>query len=309
MKDASTDLTVDKAYFLRLAQSQEAGRSSVAALCFLAWDICITTGDEVSLIWMTPWTYPKLLYLITRYYSLIALIVVNTHRMTCLEWLIFEGVSALILELIVEMMLILRLYAMSVGDRKLLYVIVTTFALEAIIMTTSLGLSIPKIMTSPTCIEASLPTEMVIYTTTSILYESFLFFLTFTRYMRARKGIWPNAGLMAVLFRDGAFVYAVVFFSMVANTILFTLGPRTLASLGFPWLLALLGAAGPRLITGVRATSAQRHPPSTMGDVQMSDLYFRVDVDDHDDDVESRRNSSEPLNERSWHGEDQIAIE
>ncbi|KAH9920983.1 hypothetical protein B0H21DRAFT_767233 [Amylocystis lapponica] len=235
---AKRDLTVDTVFL-----AQEVGRGSAAALCLLAWDICITTGDEVSLIWMTPWTCPNLLYLIARYYSLIAVIVLNTHRMTHVEWLIFEGVSALILEFTVEMMLILRLYAMSVGDRRLLYATVITFVLQAIIMTTSLVLSVPKIVTSSMYSKVSLPAEMVVYTATSILYESFLFFLMFTRYMCARKGSWTNTSLMTVLFRDGAFTFAVVFVAMVANTMLFTLGPRTLASLGFPWLLAVLVAA------------------------------------------------------------------
>ncbi|KAH9949320.1 hypothetical protein B0H21DRAFT_729621 [Amylocystis lapponica] len=293
------DLTVDTVYFLQLAQ--EVGRGSAAALCLLAWDICITTGDEVSLRWMTPWTCPNLLYLIARYYSLIAVIVLNTHRMTRVESLIFEGVSALILEFTVEMMLILRLYAMSVGDRKLLYATVITFVLQAIIMTSF-------------SVKVSLPAEMVVYTATSILYESFLFFLMFTRYMRSRRGSWTNSSLMTVLFRDGAFTFAVVFVAMMANTMLFTLGPRTLASLGFPYVYSLWTATclltnGPRLITGVRASSAQqRQPPSTMGDVQIGDLCFRMD--------ESRRHSSQPLNEHSsWYGmstpgmgEDQIVM-
>ncbi|OSX66631.1 hypothetical protein POSPLADRAFT_1133430 [Postia placenta MAD-698-R-SB12] len=172
--------------------------------------------------------------------------------MTCRQWIVFEGVSALILELSVEIMLILRLYALYTGNKPIARLMVILFATEGIVMLTMLGISIPRIMTSAGCVEADIPVELVAYSITSILFETFLFTLTIRRYLQARKAGWGNIDLLAVLFRDGAWAFAVIFglsrvyladksdanripaAVMVINTVLFALGPRTLAALGFP---------------------------------------------------------------------------
>ena len=68
----------------------------------------------------------KVFYLFTRYYSVVALMcahllpstlspltpsfdrVINTHTLTCEQWLIIEAISAVLLEVVVEIILILR---------------------------------------------------------------------------------------------------------------------------------------------------------------------------------------------------------
>ncbi|KAL6297873.1 hypothetical protein BKA93DRAFT_119452 [Sparassis latifolia] len=299
---SSVDLA--DASFHRLSQAQDVSRSSVAALSFLAWDICVTTDDEVAHLWSTPWTWSKILYVVTRYYSLVALIVVNTHRMACLEWLIFEGISCILLELVVELILVLRLYAMYSGNRKVLFSMMLACGIEFVVMTTSLGVSIPKIMTSPGCIEASLPVEMIIYTIASILCESFLFGLAITRFIKSRRSNWGNVDLLNVLMRDSAWAFGILFCAMVANTLLFTLGPRTLASLGFPWLLAVLGSVGPRLFLNVRAVVSQQRLHSSICKADYTnDFYLTSDLNDFGDNSfpESYCDASTPLTTRA-HG-------
>lgn len=232
---------------------------------------------------MTAWSPPKVLYFLTRYYSLIALIILQAHRMTCRQWIVFEGVSALILELSVEIMLILRLYALYTGNKPIARLMVILFATEGIVMLTMLGISIPRIMTSAGCVEADIPVELVAYSITSILFETFLFTLTIRRYLQARKAGWGNIDLLAVLFRDGAWAFAVIFAVMVINTVLFALGPRTLAALGFPWLLAILGVVGPRLMLNVREINQRHAPPSSPGDMDTGfTIYDPLNIDDPD---------------------------
>ncbi|KAL6304074.1 hypothetical protein BKA93DRAFT_307468 [Sparassis latifolia] len=48
--------------------------SSVAALAWLIFDIVITLDQEVEFIWKARWTFPKCLYLVTRYYGLFNLV-------------------------------------------------------------------------------------------------------------------------------------------------------------------------------------------------------------------------------------------
>ncbi|TFK89334.1 hypothetical protein K466DRAFT_597871 [Polyporus arcularius HHB13444] len=47
---------------------------NVAAAAWLAYDICITFPQEVSLVWRAKWSIPKVLYFLVRYYTLISLL-------------------------------------------------------------------------------------------------------------------------------------------------------------------------------------------------------------------------------------------
>ncbi|KZT04617.1 uncharacterized protein LAESUDRAFT_288417 [Laetiporus sulphureus 93-53] len=251
----------DEANFVEHFQSQGASRSAVAALCFLVWDICLTTDDEVNHIWLKPWALPKMLYFLTRYSSLVVLILRNVWGMTCRQWIVVEGVSALVLELAVQLMVVMRLHAMYAGNEKIKRLMVAPFVAEALIMMTTLGLSVPRIMTSPMCLGASIPIEMIIYCVTAIFYECLLFILTVSRYVYVRREGWQNAALLNVMFRDGILAFSVIIAVMINNTVLFATGPRALAVLGFPWLLAVLGSAGSRLILNLRVANARIRRP------------------------------------------------
>ncbi|PCH43844.1 hypothetical protein WOLCODRAFT_90552 [Wolfiporia cocos MD-104 SS10] len=137
--------------------------------------------------------------------------------MSCTEWLVFEGISAFILELTVQLILILRLYAMYSGTRHIQRILLVPFAVEVCVMATTLGVSIPRIMTTPDCIEASLPIEMAVYCITAIAYECLLLYLTVSRYFYARRNGWGNIPLMTILIRDGVWGFALVFGNAVLS--------------------------------------------------------------------------------------------
>lgn len=79
----------------------------------------------------TPWASAKPFYFIARYYSLVALMFVpsihfewggtkllicsvkNSYQFTCREWIVFESISVLILELSVQVLLMLRCECLS----------------------------------------------------------------------------------------------------------------------------------------------------------------------------------------------------
>lgn len=112
----------------------------------------------------------------------------------------------------------------------------------------------------------------------SVVFEAILFGLTVYKFYGAANEGWGQRSLLNLLVRDSIWAFALVFSewylalstvysaqyilhvaAMVANTLLFTLAPATLAALGFPyvhrvrpkivtdrfsssWLLAILGA-------------------------------------------------------------------
>ncbi|KAI0331374.1 hypothetical protein GY45DRAFT_1301126 [Cubamyces sp. BRFM 1775] len=281
--------------FAAVSQAQGAARSAAAALALLTWDILTTMDGEVKLIWPSEWTLPKALYLFVRYYSLVALTIQNAQIVVpCVPWLIFQIMSTFLVEAAVEVIIILRVYAVYAAQPKVMRIMLLGFGVQVAIMAVSIGFSIDKVKTGLDCKATDLPTEMVFYSTASIVYEAFLFGLMMYGIIRGAKEGFSDTTLLNALVRDGAVAFLAIFMVMLMNTILFTLAPSTLVTLGFPWLLAILGAAGPRLILNIRAKHmADISRPSSLGDLRFSvpaHFYSALNLDD----PEARPDSSTP---------------
>ncbi|KAI0698181.1 hypothetical protein C8T65DRAFT_660965 [Cerioporus squamosus] len=274
----------DQDAFAAFGLAQGAERSGVAAFALLVWDILTTLDEEVKLIWPSDWTLPKSLYLFVRYFSLITLIFHNIRVIPCVPWLIMEIISTFLVELAAEVIIILRVYAVYAAQRKILRIMLLGFGLQVVIMAVSLGVSMPKIVAGFYCNAADLPAEMVLYSTASIVFETFLFGLMMVGVIRGAKEGYADTLLLRVLVRDGAIAFAGLFLVMLLNTILFTLAPTTLVTVGFPWLLAIVGSAGSRLVLKVRATHANNiSGPSSFADLQFtipSHMYSAVNLDE-----------------------------
>ncbi|KAI1792409.1 hypothetical protein LXA43DRAFT_1006440 [Ganoderma leucocontextum] len=106
--------------------------AAAAAVTWVAYDITLTFGDEVTLIWRAKWTLQKVIYFFVRYYGLFALIFyfsVNSSTTVpfsvCRGWVYYEAFgAALVTVLFGEGMFLFRLYALYERDKKLLGLIV-----------------------------------------------------------------------------------------------------------------------------------------------------------------------------------------
>ncbi|KAI0337909.1 hypothetical protein BDW22DRAFT_838763 [Trametopsis cervina] len=301
---------VDQVALVRVMQSVEGGRSRLAALCFLLWDICITTDQEVrpcpllsrltlknkfllngigqvEHIWQTPFQPLKLLYLFTRYYSVLVLIILNSHVLTCHGWIVVEAVSAVLLEAAVEILLMLRIYAMYTASKLTLKALVPAFAAQIIIMSISLAVSLPRVMTTEHCVEAAFPTTIIAYSMSSILFEALLFAMVMYKYLTASKGGWLRTSILQVLVRDNLWTFLLIFLADFANAIFFTVAPASLSGLGFPFLLAIFGAVGPRLVLNVREVHARQisrgQSASDFSSISLVHRYVPTSTDDPDD--------------------------
>ncbi|OSD06664.1 hypothetical protein PYCCODRAFT_1450026 [Trametes coccinea BRFM310] len=250
--------------FAALSQSEDASRSIAAALALLTWDILTTMDKEVKLMW--PIQNAQIV-------------------IPCVPLLIFQITSTFLVEAAVEVIIMFRVYAVYAAQPKIMRIMLLGFAIQVTLMSVSLGLSIDKVKTGWYCKTTDLPTEMVIYSTASIVYEAFLFAMMMYGLIRAAKEGFSDTTLVNALVRDGAVAFIAIFAVMIMNTILFTLAPSTLVTLGFPWSLAILGSAGPRLILNIRASHARAisKGPSSFGDLHSSmpaHPYSALDLDD-----------------------------
>ncbi|THH28100.1 hypothetical protein EUX98_g6080 [Antrodiella citrinella] len=193
------------------------------------------------------------------------------------QWIILEGISAVVLEISTEVILVLRIRAMYEGNRRLVQILFGLLAVEAVVMIIGVGTSIPTILHGPKFAPV-IPGQMVAYSIASILYETLLFYLVIRKFVKTRLegqilGRTKNS-LLTVLVRDSMWAFAAIFVVMIVNTFLFTLTPSTLGCVGFPWILSMLGAVGPRLILNIRSEHARATGKDTS--LHTSDMHMHT---------------------------------
>jgi len=102
----------------------------VAALSALCYDILLTLDQEIQYIWKKRWSWPKILYLLARYYSLLQLLVVfitaskpQTSKKLCQLYLLYYTTfgGAAISMMILYVILCVRLDALFGRQRRVRY--------------------------------------------------------------------------------------------------------------------------------------------------------------------------------------------
>ncbi|KAI0311172.1 hypothetical protein OF83DRAFT_779615 [Amylostereum chailletii] len=114
---------------------------SVASMAVLVYDALILFGEEVDLIWKARWTFPKALYLLSRYTPFIDLAVDLYHTLAfpqpspeaCQSSYVFISWSMVIGMGLSEVVMILRIYAMRGRSKRVLYSLVTLWGILIII--------------------------------------------------------------------------------------------------------------------------------------------------------------------------------
>ncbi|KAI5117405.1 hypothetical protein M0805_004627 [Coniferiporia weirii] len=252
-------------------------RSGAAATACLIYDMIISWDQEVEYIWKSAWTPPKLLYLFSRYFSLMTQI--------CHGWTFFEAVTGQLIVLGVEISLMLRVYALYKRDRRILVSLLLLYTAEVTTHCVMLGLELNKIVSiAPLrdifpsdfplsgCFPTNIPAFFTYYWIPSLIFESILFILmtiNVVRHVREQKGPTP---LLMQFLRDGTMYYAVIFATLLANVLLYLLANSALAQVAIEWELAAFSIAGCRLILNLRATGRATCSPTGAENVTTLDV-------------------------------------
>ncbi|KAF8524824.1 hypothetical protein BU17DRAFT_63000 [Hysterangium stoloniferum] len=232
--------------------------SSLAAATFFFWDYCITFGDEVELMWNMQ----------LQFHTSLA-----THMLLtaagCAVWIWIQNIIGYFVFLGVELLLVVRLYALYGRPKGLLIALyILFFAIHGagfVFMMIQLSRwvferipsSIPSKFRNAPCFAVSVPKASPYYWTFGLAYDSILFFLLIGmwihKYFTTGMG---GRGLFQVLVRDGAWAFFTVFDSIG--------GVGIMAQL---WLHTSLGVVGPRLILNLRDFDRRRRYPAGAVDV------------------------------------------
>ncbi|KAJ7039107.1 hypothetical protein C8F04DRAFT_317552 [Mycena alexandri] len=231
-------------------------RSSVAALVFLLYDICITIDDEVNFIWPKPWTRTKFLYLLIRYLPLFvqtSILTIGSPDLTpsfhftphdCFIWQVYQGVATVLVFAAVDCVLILRVFALYNNNRTMRRLVVVAFALEFGGMCVGLGLSLPGIQFDDICLTTSISSELLIYAGSTLLFQTFLFALTVFKFVQAVREGWGDTPLLSLVMRDGTWAFFLLFAVVAGDAALYGLKNHQFASVLYGWLLSVFSFAG-----------------------------------------------------------------
>ncbi|TBU24719.1 hypothetical protein BD311DRAFT_766059 [Dichomitus squalens] len=278
-----------KLFVQLIADTTVVNRAAAAASTWVAYDICLTLGEEVELVWKARWSLPKTLYFCVRYYGLACSLLylgVNSSADppfgVCRGWPWFEafGAATAVAVLFGEGMFVLRLWASYRENKYVLALIAFCFTAELAssitvgiieartitILPRPAGLPIPGCYTLANVpLRNSLGAWIVNCTIATtffalMLYKFFTgeaFKFELSEATRNPLAKWTEvrrfSPLLYLLLRDGTTYFAMIFLVNAVNMALSIREEgRALEGMGVAWTIAVSSVASSRLLLNLR---------------------------------------------------------
>ncbi|KAJ3538939.1 hypothetical protein NM688_g6443 [Phlebia brevispora] len=234
---------------------------AVAATTWLVWDTMIHWDIEAECIWRnsgTSWT--RFAYIFMRYATILhegAVLTLDVGNVTfsdsaCRGWLAEQGMYMELLAIVVEIVLIMRLYALYHRNRLVLLSIVVLGVAQVAVMSVAVGVTIARAGFNANCQIVMTPGLFTAYWISSLVFETYLFFLTLVVFLRHFKLEYKRGSIMFVFVRDGTWAYAMIFVSLLLNTLLYKLEKNPLAGMGYFWDCSTLSFCGSHILLNIK---------------------------------------------------------
>ncbi|THH01022.1 hypothetical protein EW026_g1602 [Hermanssonia centrifuga] len=257
-----------------IADKRALNTAAVGALSWLIWDTIIHFDVEVACIWQRPKLRVKMTYAFIRYGTIFQAGAVATlagsarfSNTGCRDWIIEELVYMEALTLVVEVILVMRLYVLYNQNKTILLAMVTLFAAEIAMMIAVLVFVLPRMTFGPDCLVAGAPSFFMAYWLSSLAFETFLFVLTLVAFFQSVRREWGRQSILFVFVRDGTWAFVIIFICLLLNTLMYRLNTNPLAGMGYFGYLGLTPAQ-PRTIP---------LSPSHMAGPSAQDVDFTTD--------------------------------
>ncbi|KAJ3553304.1 hypothetical protein NM688_g3686 [Phlebia brevispora] len=264
-----------------LSDRQAVSWAATAALTWMAWDTIIHWDAEMECIWQRPKSWVKVAYIIVRYLPIFNMGATATMNMPihfssagCLGWVVDQLVFMEIVTIVVEVILVMRLYILYNRNKVILWTIVILFAVEIAVMISALAVSLPKITFEGHCYVLSAPSFYAAYWMASLIFETFLFILTLAVFFRSIRKEYRANTIIHVFVRDGTWAFAMIFVALLLNMLMYKLIDNPLAGMGYPWGLSTLSFAGSHILLNLRRLAVPQYPTGLSADNTMATMRF-----------------------------------
>ncbi|GJE98011.1 hypothetical protein PsYK624_142330 [Phanerochaete sordida] len=244
--------------------AQQVMYGAAGVVTWLVWDTVIHLDVEIDSIWRRPRTWVKFLYFFIRYTPIIhtlALVIAlgHNHRYsdaTCKGWIFYELIYMEVLTLAVEIVLVMRLYALYNANQLVLWAIILAFAAEVAVMVVCLCIVLPGMTFTPACLVAHADGIFVAYWASSLAFETLLFLLTLVKFYHSVAHAFREQSILGVFLRDGTWAFALIFVAMLLNLLMYKLCTTPLAGMGYGWALAALAFSGAHILLNLQSLGA-----------------------------------------------------
>ncbi|KAH7922068.1 hypothetical protein BV22DRAFT_682590 [Leucogyrophana mollusca] len=230
--------------------------NSVSALSFLTWEFCITFGDEVRFVWSKPYKSPlKWLFLLTRYVGLGSLIGnrflgirSRNPSFSCKSFLALQVSMCQILVTLVEIILMLRLYALYNRDYRISAFLIFLAVAGTVVAIVGLVLSVPETQFDYMCSITHVGSSSTSFIFTFVIIECSVLLLTIVKCISSRRSINQTSPIIKLMLRDGTLAFLAMTATLIISSILLIAAHGSLASTLYPWVIATYSCAGCRII-------------------------------------------------------------
>ncbi|OBZ77852.1 hypothetical protein A0H81_02424 [Grifola frondosa] len=225
-----------------VAAARDDSYAGVAALTFLTWDVLIHLADEVKYIWHGRNGWMKWIYLFIRHMPIFAQGSTGVHFNStgCRDWIIYQAAVMEAITLAVEIVLIIRVYALYNRNKLVLTIILLLFVME---------------VTTMRCTD-------YIYGLLAMLsgLETILFVLTLIKFFQVAHRRIGEQTLLNTFVRDGTWAFAIIFLIMLLNTLMYQLSHTPLAGICYFWALSVMSFAGSHALLNLRRHCWESEP-------------------------------------------------
>lgn len=269
----TSTLMSDEASIAKFLQVVNAAQIYIACTtAILIWDWLSCLPQEWRYIWKSPsWSPIKILYCVVRYYTLLVLVVTDVwffaswSESSCARYVrILPGVAVLI-DLSIELVLALRIYALYGCDRRIatfLAVFIAGF-LGVMIAVPILAFDYTRLPSWPgPCIVAGKPSIagpkfIIAFYATPMIFDMVMTFMTVLRVVdQKRHG--GSSSLMNRMVRDGLFYFFAITSLNLLNVIFFIQGDELIQAINAPMSIQISSVLCCRLILNLRSENDAR---------------------------------------------------
>ncbi|KAJ3475597.1 hypothetical protein NLI96_g11735 [Meripilus lineatus] len=225
---------------------------------------------QVEHIWRHKKSWTEFAYIFVRYYPTLHIFVldflvlglysphVGITDLDHSSWMVYIPLSTTLVVWVVQIILVMRVYAMYERDTKILVVLSAIFSVQVSVVIVQTGLSAVYDFPCSACDTLQIPLLVMVGWISALGFETLLFCLTLICYYRnisVLRGL-RRESIMHTIMRDGFWAYASVFlllpirFSLVQSSNQLPLGVFG------SWLISATSSAGSHLILNLKVFGA-----------------------------------------------------
>ncbi|TFK32732.1 hypothetical protein BDQ12DRAFT_692109 [Crucibulum laeve] len=255
--------------------------SCLAAFVVLFYEYSASFAQEYQFVWKSRRTLVKWVYLFSRYFALGAQIANNVllifplskipvrHEL-CKPWFLFLIISASMLLAALEIVLMLRVYAIYRRSSRVKTFFIVIFTINQLIVADYVrrASSFPF---SGACEAAETPYEVIYPATIILLTQSIIWLMTVTK----KNVAYGRAPIISLMIRDGAWIFVLICAILVVN-IPYSLTIKAPNShILFVWPMTLFSIGACRIILNMQSLSYS----GAKSELNSGSMTTDVDVD------------------------------